>query len=46
VTGAILSHVPNWNWWGVPVILTLVNIVDIAVTWFFAGFVMDRFLKS
>ena len=34
---AILTAVPNWNWWCFPSCFTIVNFFDVLLTWFFAG---------
>lgn len=44
-SGAILSDVSMWNWWGFPMLTTCVNIADIAIGWFLAGLVMSKIVK-
>ncbi|MFI4937828.1 MAG: hypothetical protein ACHQJ6_04880 [Candidatus Berkiellales bacterium] len=43
--GAFLVHASNWNWWGFPVMTTVVNFVDPAIAWFLAGLVMAKIIK-
>ena len=42
LTGGMLCHVANWCWWNFPPISTAVNVIDIGLTWAFAGFAMVK----
>jgi len=44
--GALMSHVPYWNWWGFPAAGTIVNIVDLSIEWFIAGLAMAKVLSG
>lgn len=35
--GAFVAHIQYWNWWGFPLTYTLINIADLAFTWFLAA---------
>jgi hypothetical protein len=35
----------NWNWWNVPFGFTIVNVIDLCVTWFIAGLVLAWRIK-
>lgn len=37
LTGAILCHLPYWNWWGFPSLYTVVALADVTVGWFLGG---------
>lgn len=37
VAGALIGHLPYWNWWGFPSNYTLVNIADLGISWFLGG---------
>ena len=39
---AILSVLPNWNWWGFPVSYTALEIADLVIAWFLAGLVIAK----
>jgi hypothetical protein len=43
---AILAQLPDWNWWGFSACYALVNIVDLVVGWFLAGFGIAKVLKK
>lgn len=45
-SGAIMAHVPYWNWWGFPMLTTFVNIIDTAIGWFLCGMAMAKFVPS
>jgi hypothetical protein len=45
-TGAVLTQLSNWNWWGVPTTATLVNIADVIIAWYFAGLIMAKIVPT
>ncbi len=46
MTGGILSHLPQWNWWGFPDGYTLMEMLDLLAGWFLAGLVLARIVPS
>ena len=38
-------HFMNWNWWNVATGFTIVNVIDLCVTWFIAGLVLAWRIK-
>ena len=40
--GAVICHLPNWNWWAFPASWTLVHMADIGISWYFAGIAMGK----
>lgn len=45
-SGNLLAQIGFWNWWNFPLLSTLVNIIDLAIAWFFAGLVMSIFVPT
>ncbi len=43
--GGFVVHFMNWNWWNVPFGFTIVNVIDLCVTWFIAGLVLAWRIK-
>lgn len=37
LTGAVTTHLPNWNWWGFSAGFTWVAVVDQVIAWSLAG---------
>jgi hypothetical protein len=42
LAAAVISDLPNWNWWGFSGSYTAVMVIDTALTWFIAGLVIAR----
>ncbi len=40
VAGALIGHLPYWNWWGFPANYTCVMITETAIGWLLAGFAL------
>ena len=38
-------HFMNWNWWMVSIGFTIVNVIDLCVTWLLAGLVLAWRIK-
>ncbi|MCA9405683.1 MAG: hypothetical protein KC684_04040 [Candidatus Omnitrophica bacterium] len=45
VSGAIVSLLPNWIWWGFPTDLTVLALIDVAIGWGLAGCVIAKLTK-
>lgn len=43
--GAFVMNFSDWNWWGFPLTVALVNTIDAAIAWFLGGFIMAKILK-
>jgi hypothetical protein len=43
--GTFLANASHWNWWAFPIGTTAINIVDVAIGWFFAGLVMAKIVR-
>lgn len=42
LTGALIAHGSHWNWWHFPTTYTVINIADMGIQWFLAGFAMAK----
>ncbi|HXN21004.1 MAG TPA: hypothetical protein VN875_21935 [Candidatus Binatus sp.] len=45
LAASVIVDLPNWNWWGFSGSYTLINLVDSALTWIFAGLVIAKVAK-
>jgi hypothetical protein len=45
LAASVIVDLPNWNWWGFSGSYTAINLVDSALTWMFAGFVIAKVAK-
>jgi hypothetical protein len=45
LAASVIVDLPNWNWWGFSGSYTVINLVDSALTWMFAGFVIAKVAK-
>lgn len=43
--GAFIANLSNWNWWGFPLEMSIVNFIDVFLGWFIAGLVMSLIIK-
>ena len=46
IGGAVICHLPNWNWWNFPLTWTLAHMADVGIGWYFAGLAMGRISES
>lgn len=46
VAGGGAVHLLNWAWWGFPLAMTVVNILDIVIAWFLAGLAIGKIYKT
>lgn len=46
LAGGMLVHLANWGWWGFPIATTMVEIVDLIITWFLAGLAIGKLYKT
>ena len=42
IAAGAVCYLPHWNWWRSPTIYTVVNMLDLAVGWFFAGLAIAK----
>ncbi len=42
MTGGILSHLPQWNWWGFPDDYTLMEMLDLLAGWLLGGLALAK----
>ncbi len=42
LAGAVISELPNWNWWGFSTGYTIVILADVVIGWLLAGLVIAR----
>ncbi|MGA7624127.1 MAG: hypothetical protein WB630_01160 [Candidatus Acidiferrales bacterium] len=45
LAASVIVDIPNWNWWGFSGAYTAVNMIDSALTWLIAGFVIAKVAK-
>jgi hypothetical protein len=45
LAASVIVDLPNWNWWGFSGSYTAINLMDSALTWMFAGFVIAKVAK-
>lgn len=45
-SGSFLTLVPFWNWFGFPVLSTVVTLADYLIAWFLAGLAMAKVVPS
>ena len=38
----VVCYLPNWIWWGVPLVYTVVNMLDLLIGWFLAGLAIAK----
>ena len=46
LAGGIAIHVAHWNWYGFSTSYTVVNVLDLVITWFLAGLVLAALAKK
>ncbi|MFT7525543.1 MAG: hypothetical protein ACI9LY_000679 [Arenicella sp.] len=42
----LAGNLPHWNWFGFPILYTLVQIMDSVIMWFLAGLVLARLVPE
>ena len=42
LSAGVLARLPDWNWWGFSRGFTLMAILDLTLTWLFAGLVIAK----